>query len=68
VKFCFDGKTDAVYLRLDDSKMIESEEASPNLVFDFDEHHQAVGIEMLNVRNRVWRADRLDRLRMEGNP
>jgi uncharacterized protein YuzE len=52
---------------MDDSKIIESEEASPNILLDFDEYHQVVGIEILNVRNRVLRADRLNRLRMEGD-
>jgi uncharacterized protein YuzE len=68
MKFYIDEKADAIYLRLDDSKIIESEEASPNIVFDFGEYHQVVGIEILNVRNRLLRTDRLDRLRMEGDP
>jgi uncharacterized protein YuzE len=63
----FDGKADGIYLRLNDSRIIESEEASPNIVFDFDEYHQVVGIEILTVRNRVLRADRLDHIRMEGD-
>jgi uncharacterized protein YuzE len=66
MKFYFNEKDDAIYLRLHDSKMIDSEEASPNIVLDFDEHHQVVGIEILNVRNRALRADLLDRLPMEG--
>jgi uncharacterized protein YuzE len=67
MKFYFDKKADAIYLRLDDSKIIDSAEASPNIELDFDEHHQVVGIEILNVRNRVLRADLLDRLPMEGD-
>ncbi len=53
MKLHFDEKADAIYLRLDDSKIIESEEVSPGIVLDFNEHNQVVGIEILNVKNRV---------------
>jgi uncharacterized protein YuzE len=53
MKLHFDEKADAVYLRLDDSKIIESEEVSPGIVLDFNEHNQVVGIEILNVKDRV---------------
>jgi uncharacterized protein YuzE len=67
MQFYFDRKAYAIYLRLDDSKIIDSEEASPNIVLDFDEHHRGVGIEILNVRNRVLLADLLARLPVEGD-
>jgi len=53
MKLHFDERADAIYLRLDDSKIIESEEVSPGIVLDFNEHNQVVGIEILNVKNRV---------------
>ena len=53
MKLHFDEKADAIYLRLDDPKIIESEEVSPGVVLDFNEHNQVVGIEILNVKNRV---------------
>jgi uncharacterized protein YuzE len=53
MKLHFDEKADAVYLRLDDSKIIDSEEVSPGIVLDFNEHNQVVGIEILNVKDRV---------------
>ena len=49
----FDEKADALYLRLDDSKIVESEEVQPGIVLDFNEHNQVVGIEILRVRERV---------------
>jgi uncharacterized protein YuzE len=67
MKLHFDEEADAIYLRLDDSKIIESEKISPGIVLDFNEHNQVVGIEILNVKDRVLRADRLDRLQMEGD-
>ena len=48
---------DALYLRLDDSKIIESEEVSPGVVLDFNERNQVVGIEMLNLSQRSPKLD-----------
>ncbi|HEY5299027.1 MAG TPA: DUF2283 domain-containing protein [Verrucomicrobiae bacterium] len=48
-----DKEADALYLRLDDSKIIESEEVSPGIVLDFDENNQVVGIEMLHLSKRT---------------
>jgi len=53
MKVHFDEKADAVYLRLDDSKIIESEEVKPGVILDFNEHDQVVGIELLHVKGRV---------------
>jgi uncharacterized protein YuzE len=66
MKLHFDEEANAIYLRLDDSKIIESEESSPGIVLDFNEHNQVVGIEILNVKERVLRASFLDRLLKEG--
>lgn len=57
MKVHFDEKADALYWRLDDSKIIESEEVKPGIVLDFNEHNQIVGIEILGVKNRVATAD-----------
>lgn len=63
----FDEKTDAIYLCLDDSKIIESEEVSSGIVLDFNEHNQVVGIEILNMKNRVPRPNLLDSPLEEGD-
>lgn len=52
-----DKEADALYLRLDDSKIIESEEVSPGVVLDFNEHNQVVGVEMLHLSRRTPRLD-----------
>ncbi len=52
-----DKEADALYLRLDDSKIIESEEVSPGVVLDFNENNQVVGIEMLNLSQRTPKLD-----------
>ena len=42
-----DKEADALYLRLDDSVIIESKEVAPGVVLDYNEANQVVGIEML---------------------
>ncbi len=53
MKLHVDQEADALYLKLDDSKIIESEEVSPGIVLDFDEHNQVVGIEVLHLSRRT---------------
>lgn len=49
----FDQESDALYFRLDDSKIVESEEVKPGVILDFNERNQVVGFEILNVKARV---------------
>ena len=49
----FDEKTDALYFRLDDSTVVESEEVKPGIVLDFNDRNQVVGIEILDAGKRV---------------
>ncbi len=53
----FDEKADAVYIRLDESKIVESQEVQPGIVLDFNEQNQVVGIEILRVKDRVPHAN-----------
>lgn len=53
MKVHFDEKADALYLRLDDSKIIESKEVQPGIVLDYNQAKQVVGIEILRVKDRV---------------
>ena len=53
MKVHFDEKADALYLRLDESKIVESEEVQPGIVLDYNEQNQVVGIEILRVKSRV---------------
>ena len=52
-----DEAADALYIRLEDSAIVESEEVSPGVILDFDEGGRVVGIEILNVRQRLPAAD-----------
>ncbi|MEQ6341939.1 MAG: DUF2283 domain-containing protein [Gammaproteobacteria bacterium] len=53
----FDEKADAIYMRLDESKIVESQEVQPGIVLDFNEHNQVVGIEILRAKDRVPQAN-----------
>ncbi len=52
MKLSVDKEADALYLRLDDSQIVESEEVSPGVVLDFNEANEVVGVEMLNLSRR----------------
>lgn len=49
----YDQETDAAYLKLADSKIVESEEIYPGIIFDFDDSEQVVGIEILKLKRRT---------------
>jgi uncharacterized protein YuzE len=60
----YDEKVDALYLSLDDSQVVESEEVRPGIVLDFNAENQVVGIEVLDLKRRVPNAD-LKQLKFE---
>ncbi len=45
----FDQESDALYFRLDESRVVESEEVRPDVILDFDERGYVVGVEILNL-------------------
>jgi uncharacterized protein YuzE len=53
MKLKVDKENDAIYFRLDDSKIIESEEVEKDLILDFNESGNIVGIEILNISQRT---------------
>jgi uncharacterized protein YuzE len=57
MKMHYDEQADALYLRLDDSKIIDSKEVQPGIVLDFNAEQQVVGIEVLRLKERVPNAD-----------
>jgi uncharacterized protein YuzE len=48
-----DAEADALYLRLDDSRIIESEEVAPGVMLDYNEQNQVVGVEILGLSKRA---------------
>ena len=59
-----DYKTDALYFRLDESTIVDSEEIKPGVILDYDAHDNVVGIEILGLTKRVS-LDRLKSLQFE---
>ena len=52
MKLNVDKKEDALYLRLDDSSIVESEEVSPGVVLDFNVSNVWAGVGMLHLSKR----------------
>ncbi|MDX1958904.1 MAG: DUF2283 domain-containing protein [Leptospiraceae bacterium] len=52
MKLKVDEKTDALYFRLDDSEIVESEEVSSGVIIDFNKDEQICGIEILKLSQR----------------
>ena len=48
-----DEKDDALYLRLDESAVVESEEVQPGVILDFNKDGKVVGVEILGVKEPV---------------
>jgi uncharacterized protein YuzE len=53
MKLRVDKEADALYLRLDDSEIIESEEVKPGVILDYDSEDNVVGIEILDLSKRI---------------
>jgi uncharacterized protein YuzE len=49
MKLYFDRQADVFYVRLNESKIIESEEVCPGVILDFDDQNHVVGIEILKL-------------------
>ena len=47
MKITYDKEADALYIKLTDNKIVESEEIAENVVIDFDAENNIVGIEMV---------------------
>ncbi len=46
MKLNVDKEADALYLRICDSPIVESEEVSPGVVLDYSESNEVVGVEI----------------------
>ena len=52
MKLHVDKEADALYLRLDDSAIVESEEVSSGVVLDYNESNEVMGVEMIYLSKR----------------
>ena len=53
MKLTIDREADALYLDLDDTPAVESEEISPGVILDYNSEGKVTGIEMLYLSKRV---------------
>ncbi len=59
-----DKASDALYFRLDESPVVESEEVKPGVILDYNAAGQTVGIEILGIKGRIP-LEELKRLQFE---
>ena len=53
IRVSYDPRADALYIRLRQTKIDESDEVSPGVVVDYDRAGKPVGIEMLDASRLV---------------
>ena len=65
MKVHFDEKSDAVFIKLDESaQVIESQEVEKGVILDFDANGKVIGVEILKVKDRIG-LDQLTELRFK---
>lgn len=52
-----DKETDTLYFRLDEERVVESEEVRPGVILDYDKDDRVVGVEFLGVSERASQAE-----------
>jgi uncharacterized protein YuzE len=52
-----DRESDALYFRLDESQVVESEEVRPGVILDYDKDNRVVGVEFLGVSKRATKEE-----------
>ena len=52
MKLHVDKEADALYFRLDESVIVESEEVAPGVVLDYSKSDEVVGVELLYLPKR----------------
>ena len=51
-----DREADALYVRLSEADIVESEEAAPGVIVDYDASGTVVGLEVLHLASRFGKA------------
>jgi len=52
-----DKDSDALYFRLDESRIVESEEVRPGVILDYDKDERVVGVEFLGISKRATKEE-----------
>ena len=53
MKVTVDKEANALYMRLSAATIHKSEEVKPGIIFDYDDQHNLVGIEILRVSKQI---------------
>ena len=53
MRFHYDNKKDALYIRFDESRYKESDEVGEGIIFDYNAKKKLVGIEILDASRRL---------------
>ena len=53
MRISVDRENDALYFRLDEGRIVESEEVEPGVILDYDENDRVVGVEFLTISARA---------------
>jgi uncharacterized protein YuzE len=48
-----DNESDTLYFRLDEDKIVESEEVRPGVILEYDKKGRVVGVEFLGIAARA---------------
>ena len=56
MKLKVDEVADAMYLRLNESAIVESEEVQDGVILDYDDQGRVVGVELLGIKDRATAA------------
>lgn len=52
MKLQYDKKVDALYIRLNSKRYVESDEVSEGVIFDYDSKGKIIGIEILDASRK----------------
>jgi len=53
MRISVDRESDTLYFRLDESRIVESEEVQPGVILDYDKDKRVVGVEFLGISSRA---------------
>lgn len=53
MRISVDRENDALYFRLDESRIVGSEEVEPGVILDYDKDDRVVGVEFLTISARA---------------
>ncbi len=57
MKIAIHKDADALYFRIDESRIVDSEEVRPGVILDYDENDVVVGVEFLRISERAGIGD-----------